>query len=106
MESSQELWPIPHATTCIRGNGSWLSPGRLKSKPSQRHALHYVVGTLLQNERRARTRRQNVILEIGEVGPLPDRDRGGGGFLVGQQRIAVEVGFWIGERGVAQRQEA
>ena len=44
--------------------------------------------------------------QVGEVDALPDRDRGCGRFLVGQRRIAVEVGPRIGERRVAQREEA
>src|SRR3984957_15765602 len=74
-------------------------------KPPQRHLLDHVIGALCQDQRRARPRRQDVVLEIGKVGPFPDRQRGGGGFFVGQRRIAVEIRSRIVKRGVAKRQE-
>jgi DNA-binding response OmpR family regulator len=51
-------------------------------QPPQRHRFDHVIGALLEDQRRARPRRQDIFLEIGEVGALPDRQRGCGGFLV------------------------
>ena len=65
-----------------------------------------MVGALFQDQRRARPGRQDIVLEIGEVGAFPDRQRRRGGFLVGEQRVAMEIRSRIVERGVAQGQEA
>ena len=64
-----------------------------RSKPPQRDRLDDVIGALLEDQGRARPRRQDVFLEIGEVGALPDRGCGRDGLFVGQRRIAMEVGL-------------
>jgi hypothetical protein len=61
---------------------------------------------LRQDQIGALPRRQNVFVQIDEVDAIPDRGRGGGRLFVGEPRIAVEVGFRVGERRAAQRQEA
>src|SRR6266496_5459003 len=66
-----------------------LSRGRRRElQPPQRHGLNHMVRALLQDQRRARSGRQNIFLEIGEVGPLPDRERGCSRFLVRKRSIA------------------
>src|ERR1700676_3712522 len=68
--------------------GSWAPTlparrGEPYLKPAQRHGFDHVIRALLQDQRRPRSGRQNILLQIGEVGPLPDRQRGRGRFLVG-----------------------
>src|SRR5258705_7138023 len=75
-------------------------------KPSQRHRLDVMIGALGEDQRRARPCRQDAFLEIGEICALPDRRCGGDRFIVRQQRITVEVGPWIVERGIAEGQKA
>src|SRR6266480_856339 len=75
-------------------------------KPPQRHRLYLVVRALLEDQRCARAGRQNVVLEIGEVGAFPYRGCGSDRLFVGQRRITMEVGLRIVEGGVAQRQPA
>src|ERR1700732_3176898 len=66
-------------------------------QPSQRYRFHDVIGALLQDQRRARPGRQDVVLEVGKIGPVPDRQRGRGGLVVRQQRVAMEIGSRIVE---------
>jgi CheY-like chemotaxis protein len=102
----RKLSPPLSVTINIGGYGSPLSRGRRrKLQPPQRHGLDHMVRALFQDQRRARSGRQNILLEIGEVGPLPDRERGRGRFLVGKRSIAMKVRSGIVERGVPQRQE-
>src|SRR5260370_21770097 len=78
----------------------------LTLKPPQRHALNHVIRALFKDQRRARSCRQDILLEIGEVGAFPDRQRGCGSFFVGERRIAMEIRSRIVKRRVAKRQEA
>src|SRR5207237_10631894 len=73
-------------------------------KPPQRYRLDDMIGALFEDQGRARPRRQDVFLEIGEIGALPYRGCSGDRLFVRQRRIAVGIGLGIVERGVAQRQ--
>jgi hypothetical protein len=81
-------------------------PARMVLEPSQSHRLDKVIRAFGEDQRRAGTRRQDVLLEIGQICALPDRCCGGDRFIVRQQRITVEVRPWIVERGVAEGQKA
>src|SRR5437667_6078589 len=65
-----------------RGNGGSSTASALK--PAQRYRLDDVIGALGEDQRRARPRRQDVLLEIGEIGALPDCGCGGDRFVVRQ----------------------
>src|SRR5580692_9232871 len=83
-----------------------LLPETKRSKPPQGHGFNHVVGAFLEDQRRARPRRQDIVFEVGEVGAFPDRNRGRGRFFVGQQRVAVKIRPGIVEGGITKRQEA
>jgi putative hemolysin len=70
-------------------------------QPPQRHRFDHVIGALFQDQRRARTCRQDVILKIGAIGPFPDRQRGCCSLVIRQQRVAMEIRPRIEEGRVA-----
>ena len=74
---------------------------RLQS--AQRDFLDFVAVALLENEIGARPGRQDIFAKVHEIDAIPDRRRGVDGLLVGELRIAMEIGFWIGERFSRQR---
>src|SRR3954463_14303526 len=90
--------------------GSWTSAGGLDTPNTlgapEHDAPDEVVGALLQNQVRPRARRLDVVEQVGPVRALPDRLGDGQRLLVGELRVAVEVGLGALEGAVAQREEA
>ena len=80
-----------------------------RSRPSvlaQPDPAHGVVGSLLQNQVRALTGRQNVVAEIDQVDATPDFRGRPNNFLVGERGILVEVRVLTLEHAVAEDKAA
>ena len=56
-----------------------------------------MIGTLAQHEVGARTRRQDVLAQVHQVDGVPNPRGRLARLLVGERRIAVEIGFGIAE---------
>ena len=65
-----------------------------------------MVGSLLEDQVRTGPRRQNVVLQIGTVGALPDCNGRCDRFIVRQQRVAVKIGSWVLKGRIPQGKEA
>ena len=80
-------------------NCTAAAPGGLffASKLAQRDRRDVVIGVLAQDQARALTRRQNVLVEVLLVDRAPDLERLRARLVGRQMRVAVEVGGRIAE---------
>src|SRR6516162_10395038 len=66
--------------------------GANSSQLAQRDFLDAVAFRLLEDEVGALAGRQDVVVQIDEIDPGPDSSRGRNRLVVGEPRIAVEIG--------------
>src|SRR6267142_2692364 len=89
---------------------SYLAIGQLLPRvalqPPQRHLLDQVALALCEDQVGTLARRQDVLVQIDKVDARPDRARSLDRVLIGELRIAMEIGLRIAEGGAAQRQKA